>query len=268
MADVSRARAHMPEGTNAVINKRSLASSNKRLAELLKPGMSALDVGCGSGAITEGIAEAVGPQGEAVGVDVNERLIADARRQHGDKGGTLRFEVADIYALPWRGSFDIVAAARVLQWLDRPEAALGQMIEAAKPGGQVLVLDYNHEKIVWEPEPPAAFRHFYDQFLKWRSDGGMHNAIADELQGMFEAAGLTHVRVSDQSETVKRGEPGFEAGIAIWAEVAASRGHQLVTDGYLSEEERANAEASYRDWIAEEAVSQTMYLLAVEGTRI
>lgn len=268
MAEVSRDRAHMPEGTNAVINARSLAASNRRLAELLRPGMAALDVGCGGGAITEGMADAVGPQGLAVGVDVNERLIADARRLRGDKGGTLRFEVADIYALPFRDRFDIVAAARVLQWLAKPAAALGQMAAAARPdGGRVLVLDYNHEKIAWEPEPPAAFRRFYEQFLQWRSDSGMPNGIADELEAMFADAGLRDVRVTVQSETVRKGEPGFERGIVLWADVAESRGHQLVADGYLTEDERAAAEAAYRQWIAEEAVSQTMYLLAVEGTR-
>ncbi|RUS47361.1 methyltransferase domain-containing protein [Cohnella sp. AR92] len=269
MADVSQARAHMPEGTNEVINRRSLTASNKRLAELLRPGLSVLDVGCGSGAITVGMAEAVGPQGEAIGVDVNERLISDANRQHAKPDGSLRFEVADIYALPFKERFDVVTAARVLQWLARPEEALQQIVEAAKTGGQVLVLDYNHEKIAWEPEPPAAFRRFYEQFLKWRADSGMRNGIADELARMFEAAGLSDIVVTVQSETTRRGDPGFDqgAGIGIWAEVAASRGHQLVADGYLTEAERSAAEASYRSWVATEAVSQTMYLLAVEGKR-
>jgi ubiquinone/menaquinone biosynthesis C-methylase UbiE len=50
--------------------QRSLETSHRRLAELLRPGMAVLDVGCGAGAITRGIAEAVAPGGHALGLDV------------------------------------------------------------------------------------------------------------------------------------------------------------------------------------------------------
>ena len=73
-------------------------------------------------------------------------LIAEARRLHGDVPG-LSFETADVYSLLFHDLFDIVTAARVLQWLANPLAALQQMTAAAKPGGRVVILEYNHEKI-------------------------------------------------------------------------------------------------------------------------
>lgn len=267
MDSVSRKRALMPEGTSAIINNRSLAASNKRLAELLKPGMSVLDVGCGAGAITFGIAQSVGRNGEVLGVDNNPRLIEEANNRHGDDGSNNGYEVADTYALQYKNRFDIVTSSRVLQWLSQPEIALRQMIEAAKPGATILILDYNHEKIQWAPEPPPAFRFFYEQFLNWRRGAGMRNAIADELESMFTEAELTDIHISIQSETTVKGNHNFEEMIGIWAEVAASRGLQMVDDGYLSEDQRLAAEREYRQWVASAAVSQTMYLLAVKGIK-
>jgi SAM-dependent methyltransferase len=265
--DVARQRAHMPEGTASFLNTRTLQAAHKRLAELLRPEMRVLDVGCGTGAITCGIAEMVGEQGRVVGVDINSALIEQARQAQNHLP-QLFYEIYDLYQLPYRDNFDIVTAARVLQWLSRPGDALQAMVRAAKPGGTVLVLDYNHEKIAWNPDPPQSMRIFYDTFLMWRDEAGMDNGIADELWEMFALAGLQELHVTPQHEIARRGQPDFETRMMIWAEVAATRGHQMVADGIITEAQRAAAEADYRAWIRDEAESQTLYLLAVEGVRL
>lgn len=264
--DVSRRRAHMPEGTSVILDARSLVTAHRRLAEILRPGMSVLDVGCGTGAITRGIAEAVGPSGRVVGVDVNPSLIARARQAHGGVPG-LAFEVADLFHLPYHDEFDVVTAARVLQWLADPLGALRALTHTARPGGLVLVLDYDHERAAWAPEPPDSMRAFYAAFLGWRAEAGMDNALADHLPALFAAAGLEDVTSTVQDEVSRRGDPDFAARLGMWAEVAATRGHQMVADGAVSESERARAEAEYREWVGRGARSQTLYLRAVEGRR-
>jgi ubiquinone/menaquinone biosynthesis C-methylase UbiE len=104
----------MPEGSQKILNARSLQTANRRLAALLRPGMHVLDIGCGTGAITRGMAAAVGPHGRVVGVDVNAGLIAAAQQAYGDVPN-LSFEVHDAYCLPFREVFDMVSASRVLQ---------------------------------------------------------------------------------------------------------------------------------------------------------
>lgn len=42
----------------------------------------------------------------------------------------------------------------------------------------------------------------------------------------------------------------------------------MVKDGFITESNRSTAENEYREWANETAMSQTMYLLAVEGRNI
>jgi ubiquinone/menaquinone biosynthesis C-methylase UbiE len=259
-------RPHQPDGSNAVLNARSLAADHRRLAEMVRPGMSILDVGCGTGAITRGVADAVQPGGRVVGLDSHAGLIAEARERHAGVPG-LSFEVGDVYDLSHRDAFDIVSAARVLQWLPAPERALAAMAAATRPGGNVLVLDYDHERVAWTPEPPESMRRFYAAFLRWRADAGMDNRIAGRLGRMLREAGLEEVREWPQHETTRRGDADFATRIGIWAQVARLRGPAMVEDGFLTEAERGAAESDYRSWTDREAQSQTLHLVAVEGQR-
>src|SRR5262249_4906795 len=163
--------------------------------------------------------------------------------------------------------FDIVSAARTLQWLSSPNDALRMLVAAAKPGGRIVVLDYNHEKIIWKPSPPKSVRVFYDAFLQWRAEARMDNTIADKLFEMFEEAGLINISTTVQHETTRRGDSDFNVAIGLWGKVIATRGPQMLADGSLTETRRACAEADFSKWANETAASQTMYLLAAEGTR-
>jgi 2-polyprenyl-3-methyl-5-hydroxy-6-metoxy-1,4-benzoquinol methylase len=66
----------------------------------LRPGMRVLDLGCGPGSITLGLAEAVAP-GEIVGVDVQPSQVAQAQALSASRGVmNVRFEVAESTACP------------------------------------------------------------------------------------------------------------------------------------------------------------------------
>jgi ubiquinone/menaquinone biosynthesis C-methylase UbiE len=259
-------RATMPAGTERFLDARSLAGDHRRLAQLLKEGMSVLDVGCGSGAITRGIARAVGPGGRVVGIDVSEELLALALRTHGGPSN-LEFVVADVRRHGYREEFDVVTAARVLQWLADPQAALAAMAAAAKPGGQIIVLDYNHTLAHWEPEPPEPFTRFYAAFLAWRAQAGMDNEIADHLAAMMAQLGLLDVRQERQIELAVRGDGDFAGRMALWPGVIATRGHQLVADAMISESERGEAGEAFERWTRTSAQSQSLHLVAVSARR-
>jgi hypothetical protein len=129
------------------------------------------------------------------------------------------------------------------------------------------VLDYNHERAVWEPALPLSMQQFYRRFLQWRAEAGMDNTIADRLAELFGQVGLVDVTKNAQSERTTRTDPDFDVRIGLWADVAASRGHQMVQDGIITEPLRARADIEHRAWMQAAAVSQDLYLLAVEGSR-
>ena len=65
-------RAKMPEGTSVILDNRTLQKDYSTLITALKSGLRVLDVGCGTGAISKGIAEMVGTNGYVVGIDSSE----------------------------------------------------------------------------------------------------------------------------------------------------------------------------------------------------
>lgn len=265
--NIAQNRAELSGKLTNVLDSRSLTNSYKRLAEILTEGMTVLDVGCGTGAITRGIAEAVGPPGRVVGIDSNPNLIARARQAYDEIPG-LTFETGDIYNLNYEGQFDIVTSSRVLIWLSDPLKALEMMKSAAKMGGRILIADYNHEKISWNPEPPSSMLSFYFAYLKWRSDAGMDNSIADNLSQMFQKVGIKEISITPQHEISKRTNLDFQTRIGIWADTASSRGPQMERDGFITEKEYVKAEKEYREWMIQYAQSLTMYMLAVEGVKL
>ncbi|MVM28912.1 methyltransferase domain-containing protein [Spirosoma sp. HMF4905] len=257
-------RATMPKGYNPVLERRTVENANKNLLKYLKLGLTVLDVGCGSGAITRSIAEKTGPTGRVLGIDPSENLIRQADQNVGNLPGIF-FQQADVYSFDTTEQFDLVTCARTLQWLAQPEAALVNMKRFVKPGGYLAILDFNHEKLSWTPEPPAAMRTFYDVFLQWRQDAGFDNAIADHLEAMMHHIGFESVTVEPQFEVSRRDDPDFSVTSRLWAEVAELRGPQLVQAGYITEDQRLQAIADYDSWIATIGESMTVYMLAIEA---
>ena len=251
-----------------ILNRRTLERDHRRLAQLLRPGMTVLDVGCGTGAITAGIAKAVGPRGIAVGVDRDEANLAIGREEHRDIPN-LRFENSDVLTLGdhFQSRFDIVTAARTLQWISNPDQAIRNMKNAAKPGGRLVILDYNLELTSWEPEPPAAFRKFYRAFLDWRVANNWDNRMAGRLPVLLQSAGLTEIEIHASDEVVERGDPNFFDSYAsgIWLYVIQSLGQQLVQAGFLGEAERRRAEEEYDRYVKSTLGRQTHSMATVEG---
>ncbi len=92
-------------------------SGRRLLLDLLEPvqGERLLDIGCGTGDDTRELARLLGQEGEAIGVDYSEAMVAEAaRRAEGAVHGPS-FQVADVQALPFaEASFDGCRTERCL----------------------------------------------------------------------------------------------------------------------------------------------------------
>jgi ubiquinone/menaquinone biosynthesis C-methylase UbiE len=115
-------------GFEAQLALRTAAKEGAFFLPFLRPNMQVLDLGCGPGSITLGLAERVAP-GEVVGVDLQPSQVAEAQALSAVRGvKNVRFEVADVYRLPFPdGSFDAVFAHVVLMHLREPVRALAEM---------------------------------------------------------------------------------------------------------------------------------------------
>jgi len=130
----------------------------------LKRGMKLLDAGCGPGSITIGLAEAVAPA-ETIGIDASPDAIEEARALAGSKHAkNVRFEVADVCALPFEdATFDAAFSHAVMQHLRDPLAALREIRRVLKPGGRFAAFDVIssggelHFPVPWARTAEASF---------------------------------------------------------------------------------------------------------------
>jgi arsenite methyltransferase len=139
----------------------------------------ALDVGSGPGSVTASLADAAGPDGLALGVDISEAMLARAVRAHaGPQVGFLR---ADAQRLPLRDdTVDAAVSIAVLQLIPDPAAALAEIARVLKPGGRlaVMVPSLRPPVDVWQVLP----------------NGGAHVFGEDEVGDILEEHGFSTVR--------------------------------------------------------------------------
>jgi 2-polyprenyl-3-methyl-5-hydroxy-6-metoxy-1,4-benzoquinol methylase len=134
---------------------RTAENSAVYLLPSLRPGQDLLDVGCGPGTITVGLARRVAP-GRVVAIDVVAAPLTEARETAAAAGMDISFEVGDVYALDAADdSFDVVHAHQVLQHLTDPVAALQEMARVCRPGGIVAVRDVDYSATTWFPADPG-----------------------------------------------------------------------------------------------------------------
>lgn len=100
------------------------------------PGGTAVDLGCGTGALTLVLADRL-DAAEVVGIDSSAAMLAAAAER---AGGAISFRAGDLAA--WGDPtqpVDVVAANASLQWVPDHPAVLARWTEALRPGGQLAV---------------------------------------------------------------------------------------------------------------------------------
>lgn len=116
-------------------------------------GARVLDVGCGFGDSTLRIAQRVGSTGEAVGVDCAENFIRAAETEARKEGTpNARFFVADVQSDDLRGPYDYAFARFGTMFFDMPGAAMRNIRNALKPGGEFT-------QVVWRRREENPWLH-------------------------------------------------------------------------------------------------------------
>jgi len=119
-----------------------LGLHGKELLDRFPPraGSRVLDVGCGFGDTTIAIAKAVGPGGEAVGVDAAANFIDAAQRDAAAAGvQNARFLVADVMGDSLGGPYDRAYSRFGTMFFSSPVAALRNVRKSLTPGAQLTI---------------------------------------------------------------------------------------------------------------------------------
>jgi ubiquinone/menaquinone biosynthesis C-methylase UbiE/uncharacterized protein YbaR (Trm112 family) len=105
----------------------------------LESGDRVLDHCSGPGGNLSAIAEAVGPRGTIVAMDLSREMLRRARRRH----PRVELHQADAMALPYAdGFFDaIVHVGAINQFGDATPRAVAEMVRVTRPGGRVTIVD-------------------------------------------------------------------------------------------------------------------------------
>ena len=142
--------------------RRLLHPPEKLLSTWVRPGMTVLDVGCGIGHFSVGMARMVGPGGRVIAADLQERALAIVVRRARRAGlaerittqlcGPDRCDVA--------GPVDFALAFWMLHETPSAEAFCRQIAGALSPGGRFLVAEpaFHVDATAFDAELAAAAR--------------------------------------------------------------------------------------------------------------
>ncbi len=113
----------------------------------LQPGMDVADVGAGTGYYSRRIAPLVGPEGQVYAVDVQPEMVAmlqeTASRPGLDNIVPVQAGVDDPKLAP--GSIDLALMVDVYHELEYPHEVLTRLVQALRPGGRLVLVEYRAE---------------------------------------------------------------------------------------------------------------------------
>ncbi len=144
--------------------------------------MTCLEVGCGTGAVSESLVPLVGPMtvsdySEKLSRDTGERLGAAWSRQD-----ACAIDLPD-------ASFDLVVSSECIEHTPEPRRALAEMVRVVKPGGVIIVTSPNK---LWYPvlllSMALRIRKFAGNEL-WLSPAEAARTLAEQGCGEIEVSG-------------------------------------------------------------------------------
>jgi ubiquinone/menaquinone biosynthesis C-methylase UbiE len=161
----------------------------------LQPGERVLDIATGTGVVARLAARWVAPGGTVTGVDLNEGMLALARRLPLPPGMTIDWRQGSALALPFAdGAFEVVLCQQGLQFFPDRLKALGEMRRVLAPMGRIALS-------VWTGASPYFVAHREGLARYISAEAARSSAAAfslgdsDELHDVLAAAGFHDVVV-------------------------------------------------------------------------
>jgi SAM-dependent methyltransferase len=193
----------------------------------VSPGNRVLDVACGTGIVARTAAGLVGERGNVVGLDLNESMLAVARRLRPD----LEWRQGDAGQLPFSDrSFDIVLCQSGLMFFPDVGRALREMARVVADDGTVgiQVWDRRQSQPAYGPFIDVAERHAGPDAIDLLSTYFVRGDL-EELGSSLAAAGLEPASIRTEESTLSFGS----IDEMVTAEVQATPLGERLSDGAL-----------------------------------
>ncbi len=220
----------------------------------LRPGYKVLDVATGTGAVAISAAQAVGPGGRVVAIDLAEQMLERAQAKF-DKFGVANVDlhVMDAGHLEFRaGYFDAVVCSQALFLLPDMEAAIRDWTRVLKPGGVIVFSSFG----------ASAFQPMSGLFLGCVRD---HASLSGAEDGVLPTQRLAEfaqcLRVLQSAGLLQPEVAGEQLGYHLrdageWWEVIWNSGLRTCLEKY---------EPDYIETIRQRHVAQVQELAGADG---
>ncbi len=162
-----------------------------------------VDAGCGSGRVTEQLAERL-PRGRVIAVDGSASMIDEARRRLERFGDRVEYLVADLgapFELPGGRAADAILSTATFHWIANHDALFRNLAAVLRPGGRLVAQCGGAGNIA---SIQAVLATIGDGWL-----GGVHFATPETTADRLQAAGFTDVEtwLNEEPTRFEPGEP-------------------------------------------------------------
>jgi SAM-dependent methyltransferase len=200
----------------------------------LRPGDSAIDLGCGPRGVLELLSERVSPGGRVVGLDADPAHVAMASELVVQRGLTnVEILCADARRTGLEGgSFDLVHARTLLVTVPESLEVLAEMVRLARPGGWVAGLEPDGEVGICYPPDPA-FDRLCELFSVVFARNGADIQTGRRVAELYRQAGLEDVEVEVRAAVY----PVGHSRRTIRADLVRSMRPQILEMGLADERE-------------------------------
>jgi len=181
----------------SMMTSRSAAERAACALDRLSDGMRVLDVGCGPGTISMGLARAIAPSGRLLGVDAEiSQVTAALEYARRTETSQARFVAASAYDLPVEtGSVDVYFSHALYEHLQNPERALFEARRVLRPGGALAVAASDWSRARFDPLTADIELAMSGHYALRRQAGGDPFA-GSGLRGWVQTAGFVDIAES------------------------------------------------------------------------
>jgi len=169
-----------------------------RRAAPLDPDMQAMDFGCGTGLVSLALQPYVA---HILAVDFSPQMIAALAGKLSAAGiANVEASCLDITHEPLDRRFDLIFRSMALHHIEDPQALIATLAAALEPGGHLCLADLDAEDGSFHPDMKGVYHLGFS---------------AEQMQGMYAAAGLVDVRVAVAHTIVRPTAEGEMRGYPV-----------------------------------------------------